>query len=52
MDGMWAYYEGNYVGLTYDVAQELNTLFKEAGARTRVYGRNVTVECFITDERL
>lgn len=49
---MWAYYEGNYVGLTYDVAQELNTLFKEAGARTRVYGRNVTVECFITDERL
>lgn len=40
--GMWAY----YVGLTYDVAHELNTLFKEAGARTRVYGRNVTVECF------
>lgn len=47
--GIWVYYEGTYVGLTYDVTHELNTLFKEAGARTRINGRNVTVECFITD---
>lgn len=47
---MGAIYTGSYMGLTVDVAHELKTLFKKTGAWTGLHGRNVTVECTITDD--